>query len=566
MNNGSTNGGSPSRSHPRQQNGQNQQVQYINMGIPSQYGPNQMGTQVSHPPMMSAGADVGLNASSSHPSTPNGLPQGASLAAMQKPLGSTDNKRPQQQTQQQWKQIQGLHNGGISTNTMAAAAASAMMGRPGVMSQQQLSALQQLQATYGHLQNSLYRPMEDQPKPVPGIPMQPGAVKGQARDQNVSYPAQGQAPSTGHGAQMTHSEFNNANDIKKNIANIAIIRLFELTEKLCVRADSENLEYWRRVMEEYFSESAMATLTLKHGNEGRFYTFTFSLFARIIYTIALSGVGFFEISHNLIRANVLPNGSTHLECSRLILRNWYLDGSYVTLYGVTKIQFSRQLKIEKIDISIYRTSAGLELGTIDKFLAKNEFIDSKSIRQNFSAFKGLSNFGLQENVMRVMQVGDVMTLVKPLMHFHALSRSNSPIASLEAFNKSTSNELSALEKMTSQFQQAQLRSQQQAGLKRQKFQQHQFQDPSALMPKSAFTQTNKPAAQRPPSPNRLSKKKLDDVGLNKLDLANSTLNKRRKMVNGPASNSQTPNGQSGAANESAFNNGEVSPKTVESEK
>ncbi|KAH3669075.1 hypothetical protein OGAPHI_001671 [Ogataea philodendri] len=532
MNNGSANGNSPSRAPMSGQHGQAQQMPYINMGAPTQYQGNHYPPQIGHPavtsmhsPMISNGSEGVQNPPSSHPVTPLDLP--ATPAGLAKPDPAADPK----QGQPQWK----------NTNMATAAAASAMMGRPGVISQQQLAALQQLQATYGNLQNNIHRQLDEHRKSGQGVPVQAGNVK-----------LQNMPPNNG---QLSQFNFQNSNDIKKNIANIAIIRLFELTEKLCVRADSENLEYWSKVMEEYFSESAMATLALKHGSDGRFYTFTFSLFARILYAIALSGVGFFEISHNLIRANVLANGSTHLECSRLILRNWYLDGSYVTLYGLTKLQFSRQLKIEKIDISIYKTSAGLELGTIDKFLSKHDLIDSKSIRDNFAAFKGLSNFGFQENVMRVMQVGDVMTLVKPLMQFHAISGFSSPITSLEAFNKSTSTELSSLEKMSAQFHQAQLLAQRQAFK----------QNPQ----KQGFPSGSRPVSQTV-SPSQQQKKKRDENGgFSKLDLANSTLNKRRKMAATPATNgtngSNGTNGANGYASSGASSGG-VSPKTVESDR
>lgn len=224
-------------------------------------------------------------------------------------------------------------------------------------------------------------------------------------------------------------------DLKRINANAAIIRLFELSEKISVRFGSVNINYWKEIMNEFFDENATISVNVRDHKVTRHYSFSHSILPLLCHAVASHCATALELSQNFIRAEVLANGTILLDCARFVQRWWYPDGSFKTRYGSLRVCFNRRNLIEVMSVSVFKSSWGLEMSPLEKFLNLHPGANSDAIKANFLAFQGNNDLGFHDRTLRIMQIGDVMNLLRPLMYYHLVSGSNSPVNSLEAFNK-----------------------------------------------------------------------------------------------------------------------------------
>lgn len=227
-------------------------------------------------------------------------------------------------------------------------------------------------------------------------------------------------------------------NLHKQISNLAILKFLEFNEAIGIRAtDPLNLNFWKQMIGEYFNNDiGIMKYSFKHGSEMKQFEINSLLLPRFFLTLMESGVCKLEISSHLIKSFVLASGCTYVESSRISIKHWYDDGSYVTIYGICKVMFNQQLKIDWLDFQTHHFMPGVEWPTIEQKLGSaHEGIDIKS---HFKVFRSLSSSGFQESVMRFIQVGDVMGHLSNLMKYNGDNEGMSPLQALSSFVKTKS--------------------------------------------------------------------------------------------------------------------------------
>lgn len=237
---------------------------------------------------------------------------------------------------------------------------------------------------------------------------------------------------------------------RRPVANAELLKLLDFCELVGVRSEStKNILYWKKIITEYFSEMGVLRYSVKSGMDQRQFEFSVPIIPRFFFSIIQSGVSRIEIQPGMLRVHPLANGSTYIESLRCCFTHHYTDGSYVNIYGTMKGVFNMMLKFEWLDFQTHVFIPGLEWPSLEKLLSDDAKMaeitalvnekDEKEhkllqkMRSNYQVFHSMSNFGLQESVMRVMQVSDVMAHLKSLMLFSLSSTAPGPLSSLDEF-------------------------------------------------------------------------------------------------------------------------------------
>ncbi|ABN66134.2 predicted protein, partial [Scheffersomyces stipitis CBS 6054] len=359
---------------------------------------------------------------------------------------------------------------------------------------QQGQQLQPGQKVNGLLPNNVTPIMASQQQPTPGGQRAALISQQQSQGQSQFQPAGQQAiggqrpqgqqtplPQSAHEQDQIQNEMN-SRVLKRNLGNAGAMRVLEFIEQIS-NESPENLtsiEYWQRLIHTYcmptsifristaatlpsssgiFSHGAAmkpnlfnvsfldANLDTTSGVSSKFFELTTAFAARFFVTnVIIGNVAKFYVALPGLKFQVMNNGSIFL-ISRLQQQYIYNDGSIANLTGNVKLVMNRDLRIESVDIQYlsYQPSisfpaleAGWKLYMESKSKEMNKGpYDSKEflsqIHRTAEAIRNTPGSGMHENVMRILQVGDVMSQLKPLMGFSTINSINSPLKSLELF-------------------------------------------------------------------------------------------------------------------------------------
>lgn len=289
-----------------------------------------------------------------------------------------------------------------------------------------------------------------QQQQLPQGPLGNQGVSGQQQQQPQQQPGM-IGPNTGPNAATM-----NVMNFRKQMSNLATLKFLDFCELIGVRSDStKNILYWRKIITDYFSEIGVLRYSVKSGVDSRQFEFSVPIIPRFFFSIIQSGVTRMEIQPGLLRTQVLANGTTYLESSRCCFTHYYSDGSYVNIHGNIRGILNQNLKLDWLDFQTHVFIPGVEWPSLEKLLSdeskvqelfynqeksfEKQSTDVKrlqlltKLRSNYKVFHSMSNFGLQESVMRVMQVSDVMAHLKSLMLFSISSDTTGPLNALDSF-------------------------------------------------------------------------------------------------------------------------------------
>lgn len=254
------------------------------------------------------------------------------------------------------------------------------------------------------------------------------------------YPIHGPAAGQGQGRPLA-SDLNGApkDEIKRNLSNITIVRFLKFNDALTCRHEKPSLPYLRQIVNEFFCNDATIDISMRLGNDNRNFKFAYNLIP-MLYHKYLENVQMFELTQKFIDVEVLPNGCTMLTTDHCSFKSVFEDGSYCNHFGALKIKMDSNLMFEKVELVTDYNVFGLEFAALEKYLnyfstINNSLPLSNQVKSHFRCINGLNKFGIQEGLLRLMQIGDVMSLTKPLIHFYMDSNLKSPLEALEVFNK-----------------------------------------------------------------------------------------------------------------------------------
>ncbi|CCH41836.1 hypothetical protein BN7_1375 [Wickerhamomyces ciferrii] len=299
-------------------------------------------------------------------------------------------------------------------------------------------------------------PQGNVPNGTRGAALPHGTAQGAAQAAQAAQSGMNNIQNSNPAAALNPSMMNVIN-FRRQMSNLATLKFLDFCELIGVRTDSnKNILYWRKIITDYFSEIGVLRYSVKSGVDSRQFEFSVPIIPRFFFSIIQSGVTRMDIQPDLLRTQVLANGTTYLESSRCCFTHYYSDGSYVNIHGNIRGILNQNLKLDYLDFQTHVFIPGVEWPSLEKILSdeqkvKDIFLNQENnkkadnpearrlqlltkFRSNYKVFHSMSNFGLQESVMRVMQVSDVMAHLKSLMLFSITSEDpTGPLNSLDAF-------------------------------------------------------------------------------------------------------------------------------------
>lgn len=330
------------------------------------------------------------------------------------------------------------------------------------MAQQQFSQQQQQQM----LQRQLMQLM-GQPRPPQGAAMDPQmesmnpAQSPQAAAAGV--PNQGGPARPAGAANMANQNEVNAKIFKRKLGNASIMRILDLIDLVSHEPYEtiSRLDFWVCVCNTYFLPSAVirfSTAIEKSEDDGlpapmqnALYELNLVTAPKFFLATVLSlNVAKHHVTLPGLKFQVLNNGCVLL-ASRLNVVFNYLDGSVGSATGACRILLNRLFSIQLIDCSITEYRKTISMGALEK--AWNNVVKSNKKDKSASLHQVLEeaecsrlakNCGLPEAAMHVLQMSDVMALLRPLMAFTVAGNINSPLKALEVFVANGNQRMSAL--------------------------------------------------------------------------------------------------------------------------
>lgn len=260
--------------------------------------------------------------------------------------------------------------------------------------------------------------------------------------------------------------------IRKIRSDRAISRLHELVGMINLSEGKlSDLSYWKEQVNYMFTPYGNIRYTKKCGNDFRYFEISVPMMPMMWVALGSLEVQRVELITPQLRAQVLSNGTILFHSPSLRFCYHYPDGSYITHHAQMKGSFDSALKIQWLDVCVYRSVPGMEWNSLEKVLSgrntgykifekfnkpdeiqnekKNPVSDvesgdterppaleaMKELRSHITVFKNISQFAAQEGIMRVFQVCDVMSALTDLFLYQKRTAIVSPLEALNSYVK-----------------------------------------------------------------------------------------------------------------------------------
>lgn len=238
---------------------------------------------------------------------------------------------------------------------------------------------------------------------------------------------------------------------KRNLGNAAVSRILDLID-LVVSEPKETLatyEFWQHICRNYAMPHAALRITVPRdpakseddtdSRNTKLYTLSVNTAPRFfLANVLASNISKQQLSLPGLRFHVMNSGSVFM-ASRLSILYTYKDGSSTHLTGVCRLVLSRDFRMDLIDCHILSHASQVSLLQLEKrwlSSCKNDNKEKEFMKRLFSDTilkTSAKNCGFEENAMRILQISDVMTQLRPLMAFTMANNINSPIKALDTY-------------------------------------------------------------------------------------------------------------------------------------
>ncbi|KAM9939968.1 hypothetical protein OXX80_000526 [Metschnikowia pulcherrima] len=284
-------------------------------------------------------------------------------------------------------------------------------------------------------------------------------------------PAEANGPNHIGPAANTQQESLNARAMRKNAGNAAIMRVLDMVESVSSAPQEmiTNLGFWARVCEAFFKSASVMRITgperdpqASNGPNGAFFTHSatnsyqlnVSTAPRFLLAqVQAHNVGKHDIFLTGFRYQMLAGGYMVLVC-RLNVTFHYKDGSTGTALGTCRFLMTKDLFIQHLDCRVFTFRKQVSMDFLQR--QWTSFTESKQgdnvhgnqdfyrhVSQDAECSKAEGNAGLSVNALRLMQIGDIMSCLHPLMQFTKASNISSPLMALETFVQNASRQQEA---------------------------------------------------------------------------------------------------------------------------
>lgn len=262
----------------------------------------------------------------------------------------------------------------------------------------------------------------------------------------------------------------NAKIFKRNLGNAGVMRILDLIDMVSNESLEKlsTLEFWIRLFQSYFAPNAVMRFTpaissaklpndsyadgFNRVSPGRLYELDVLTAPRFLVASILSqNLTEHQVMLPGIKSQVMNNGTVFI-ASRLNLQFAYSDGSVGSVQGTCRISLNKDYRIDWIDCRCLNYQSSITMNSLEKHWqqyrsmfddkldgsgnGKGEFFER--LCESAQSVRTSPNSGVHDTAMRIMQIGDLMTYLKPLMSFSLANGISLPVKALEAYMAASS--------------------------------------------------------------------------------------------------------------------------------
>lgn len=251
--------------------------------------------------------------------------------------------------------------------------------------------------------------------------------------------------------------------------SMALLKLMQFCEALNSNLEQKSeIEFWRRVIGEFFVDTGVLKYTVNSGKERRTWELPAAILPRFYRTFIVSGVQRIQI-HLEDSRPFQPNPMGFVvDCPRASVSYYMGKDNFVTSSGSLRVIFNNRLKIELLEQSTNDHNEFISREAVIALLESSP--EAKSIPHS-----KLGPFGMTESVMRFLQISETMTQMRDLMSQSAAPNSGGPLKTFETLHKINSR---SFQQQQMQLAHQQHLQQQQQQLKQQLAKQNSEKDDS----------------------------------------------------------------------------------------
>lgn len=233
-----------------------------------------------------------------------------------------------------------------------------------------------------------------------------------------------------------------------------IARLLQFVEAIGSAGEqSKNIDFWRKICYEFFSESGVLKFSVSNGKETKNFEIPFQIIPRFYHNFFEAGV--IRIQFNLENPREFFNSmSGHfVECTRCSLTYWFQNGTVITLHSPTRILLNASMRIEVMEQHNQEHTEMIRRSSLSSFISPSGLTNNgrqQQVKQqqdsgsHISSFYSLApsqvtSYGYTSSTMRFLEISETLTHMRDLMAFSATPASGGPLKALEALAKALQN-------------------------------------------------------------------------------------------------------------------------------
>ncbi|SMN19776.1 similar to Saccharomyces cerevisiae YDL233W Putative protein of unknown function [Maudiozyma saulgeensis] len=288
--------------------------------------------------------------------------------------------------------------------------------------------------------------------------------------------------------------------LRKYLADMAKCKIFELVE--CASVPVERIldqEYWNTVVTKWFTPAATINVSKNTHNTHRHFIYLAKMFSVLCQADRYLDLDRFELYPSQVFTQVLSNGTIFFSCLRLSFTYYYKDGSYVTHYSQFKGVFNANFMIEWMDFGVHSFVPGIEWNALEKTIStlqpsanepsevtpndpynsqfhtslnsnngnpnnntdsndpekaqdetRQKFATITKLRSNFEMFRNISALGVHCDIVRALQINEIMSDLRFVRIFQRMHNIGSPLVALQSFVDEKAQDIKAYQAAVNQ--------------------------------------------------------------------------------------------------------------------
>jgi hypothetical protein len=216
----------------------------------------------------------------------------------------------------------------------------------------------------------------------------------------------------------------------------AIVRLLQFAEVVGNAGEQGlDVEYWRRMSSEFFSENGLLKFSVHNMKEGKQFEIPLPIISRLYYTFFQSGVK--HIQYHLENPREYPTMTNgyFVDCSRSNIQFTFHDGTVVHVNAPIRVIFSQTMKIEWMEQHLQGHMEYINRAALPNRIQRNDNNEDGS--GNFFRLhpSGITPFGVTGSVMRFLEIAETIAHMRDLIVYSYSATSGGPLKSLEMLAK-----------------------------------------------------------------------------------------------------------------------------------